>query len=77
VSAARPATPPRFGLTLLLERLRAYQAEARQGVAAGDSDSAMDRRRVLARLQAELGAEPAVLLRRGFDKAYRRVVEGV
>lgn len=73
-AAGGPAVP-RFGYALLLERLRAYQAQAaaQQPAAAG----AMDRRRVLARLAAELQAPPEVLLRRGFDRAYRLVVEGL
>jgi hypothetical protein len=69
---------PRFGYARLLECLRAYQAEvARAAGASGESDAAMDRRRVLARLETELGAAPALLLARGFDRAYRRVVEGL
>ena len=80
-AAADPrATPgaPRFGYARLLERLRAYQAEHAHGAGtAGEAEAAMDRRRVLARLEAELGAPPALLLARGFDRAYRRVVEGL
>ena len=62
--------PRRFGYHLLLERLQRYRAEAAD-------PGAMDRRRVLARLEAELDADVEVLLQRGFDKAYRRIVEGV
>jgi hypothetical protein len=61
---------PRFGYTLLLERLQAYRAEAR-------SPEAMDRRSVLGRLEVELKAPAGLILQRGFDKAYRRVVEGL
>lgn len=73
---AAPSGSPRFGYARVLECLRAYrdEAEARPGGAPPD---AMDRRRVLARLGAELDAEPELLLARGFDRAYRRVVEGV
>lgn len=77
-----PAAPrsPRFGYHLLLERLLAYRVEAEGGAGGGGAHpapDALDRRRVLQRLAAELGVEPAVLLERGFDKAYRRMVEGV
>lgn len=70
---------PRFGYALLLERVRACatEAETRQAQGQPEAARAMDRRRVLARLAAELEVPPEVLLRRGFDRAYRRVVEGV
>lgn len=64
---------PRFGIPVLVQRLRAYQREAD----ARRERGAMDRRRVLRRLAEELGADEALVLERGFDKAYRRVVEGV
>ena len=54
------------------------QAAAHDGLRAERAlPDAMDRLRVLRRLQAELGVEAELLLQRGFDKAYRRVVEGV
>ena len=54
------------------------QAAAPDALRAGRAlPDAMDRLRVLRRLQAELGVEAELLLQRGFDKAYRRVVEGV
>jgi hypothetical protein len=68
--ATPPVRPPRFGFELLLRRVQGYRAEAA-------APEAMDRLRVLRRLQAELGVEAELLLRRGFDKAYRRVVEGL
>jgi len=85
------AGAPRFGFELLLLRLLRYRAEAQaQDEGAGPEalppdalragrtlPDAMDRLRVLRRLQAELGVEAELLLQRGFDKAYRRVVEGV
>jgi hypothetical protein len=37
----------------------------------------LDREVVLERMRQAFEAEPEVLLRRGFDKAYRRIVEGV
>ena len=70
----------RFGYHLLLERVLSYraaaeaQAGARGAAPAGD---ALDRRRVLGRLAAELDCEAELLLARGFDKAYRRAVEGL
>lgn len=60
----------RFGFEHLLCIVERYRHEA-------DEPAAMDRRRVLLRLQRELAVEEALLLQRGFDKAYRRVVEGV
>lgn len=60
----------RFGFEHLLHIVERYRHEA-------DGPAAMDRRRVLLRLQRELAVEEALLLQRGFDKAYRRVVEGV
>lgn len=78
--SARPdaadAGAPRFGYARVLERLLAYRAEA-EARPGGAPPDALDRRRVLARLGAELGAEPELLLARGFERAYRRVVEGV
>ncbi len=85
------AGPPRFGFELLLARLLRYRAEAEAQRAGALPEAAlpeaalpeaalpeaMDRLRVLRRLQAELGVEVELLLERGFDKAYRRVVEGV
>jgi hypothetical protein len=72
-AARQDGRAPRFGMPVLLRKLRDYRREAEER---GQRD-AMDRRRVLHRLAEELGAEPALLLERGFDKAYRRVVEGV
>jgi hypothetical protein len=37
----------------------------------------LDRLVVLERMRQEFGAEPEVLLQRGFDKAYRQIMEGV
>jgi hypothetical protein len=62
--------PRRFGYERLLTLISAYGAHA-------TDRSALDRRRVLAWLQGELGCDEALLLRRGFDRAYRRIVEGV
>jgi hypothetical protein len=69
-AAAQAGAVPRFGYALLLQRLQRYGAESR-------GPDAMDRRAALRHLQTELGCEEALLLQRGFDKAYRRVVEGV
>ena len=62
--------PTRFGYERLVTLIEAYRDRA--------TDRAeLDRRRVLARLQAELGCDEALLRRRGFDRAYRQIVEGV
>jgi hypothetical protein len=58
------------GFPWLVEAIR------RQREAAPNSD-ALDRRALLKRLCAELETEEAQLLRRGFDRAYRQVIEGV
>ncbi len=60
----------RFGyehIVAQLERLRREAADPAE----------LDRRRVLARLCAAFAAEEALLLERGFDRAYRRMIEGV
>ena len=62
--------PPKFGFTHVLDAMEHYASSAR---CAND----LDREIVLERLRQTFGVEPEVLLRRGFDKAYRRVVEGV
>ena len=62
--------PSRIGFEGLLEVLDRYRAEARCA-------NELDRRHLLFRLGAELELEENELLRRGFDKAYRRIVEGV
>jgi hypothetical protein len=63
---------PRFGYHYLLRRIGELLGEA-----GGAATESMDRRRVLARLCAELNAPETLLLERGFDKAYRQIVEGV
>ncbi len=55
---------------LLLETIRGYGEEA-----AGTE--ALDRRMVLARLMAQFGVDEEELALRGFDRAYRLIVEGV
>ncbi len=75
MKAASSPEPPlpnsgRFGIVHLERRLALFAAEARTA-------EALDRRAMLARICAEFGAEEAVVLRRGFDRAYRRVIEGV
>lgn len=64
--------PPRFGFHHLLRRIE----EMRQDAAGGDPDG-LDRRVVLNRLCRELESEEALVLLRGFDRAYRQVIEGV
>lgn len=51
-------------------------AISRECEAAGAAD-AVDRRRMLARLCAEFEADEKMLLLRGFDRAYRLVIEGL
>lgn len=63
----RPRKP---SFPLLLDTLLAYRAWAR-------SPEELDRRRVLTRLEHQFGVEAAELELRGFDRAYRLVVEGV
>lgn len=60
----------RFGLVHLVDAIAAYAKSAR---CAND----LDRMVVLERMRQEFDSEPATLLRRGFDKAYRQVMEGV
>jgi hypothetical protein len=55
------------------ELVRAIREQARTA----DHPDALDRRRVLARLCAEFAVQEELLLLRGFDRAYRRVIEGV
>jgi len=62
--------PPRFGFPDLEAELLSL---AGQATAPRD----LDRRTLLERLGRKFGAEEAVLLRRGFDRAYRRLIEGV
>ena len=62
--------PTRFGYPDLEAELLTLA-----GQAAAPRD--LDRRILLERLGRIFGAEEAVLLRRGFDRAYRRLIEGV
>ncbi len=55
---------------LLLETIRGYREEA-----AGAET--LDRRVVLARLMGQFGVDEEELALRGFDRAYRLIVEGV
>jgi hypothetical protein len=64
------APPPKFGFIHLLGALQEYSASAR-------CENDLDREVVLERMRQHFACEPEVLLRRGFDKAYRQVVEGV
>ncbi len=71
-SATPRPHPPRFGFHLLLRRIEEFSRDAE-----GGDLSALDRRVVLNRLCRELKAEEALVLLRGFDRAYRQVIEGV
>jgi len=64
------AKPGKFGFQELLLAVETYAASAR-------CENDLDREVVLERMRQEFDVEQEVLLRRGFDKAYRRVVEGV
>lgn len=72
MGAAMGQAVPRFGYHHLLRRMGDLLAEA-----GGPASETMDRRRVLARLCMELHAPENLLLERGFDRAYRQIVEGV
>ena len=61
---------PRFGFIHLVGAIAEYTKSAR---CAND----LDRTVVLERMRQEFETEPEVLLQRGFDKAYRQVMEGV
>lgn len=49
----------------------------REQAAADAGPDALDRRAVLARLCVTFDVKEELLLLRGFDRAYRRVIEGV
>ena len=64
------AGTPKFGYRRLLKEVGLI-------LGAAASSGGSDRRIVLAALRRKLDVDDAVLLRRGFDKAYRQIVEGV
>ena len=64
----KPIKP--LGFEALLEAVFRVQAQA-------VDSSDLDRMRVLETLERELGVDHETLLLAGFDKAYRRMVEGV
>jgi hypothetical protein len=61
---------PRFGFTHLVAAVAEYAQSAR-------CVNDLDRLVVLERMRQEFGTETEKLLRRGFDKAYRQVLEGL
>jgi hypothetical protein len=68
------AHPPKFGfrdVERCLERLH------RTAQAGPPDEHALDRQVLLAAACRQLAADEPVLLRRGFDRAYRRLIEGV
>ena len=70
-AARRFGTPPRrFGTVQLVDAIAEHAKSAR---CAND----LDRMVVLERMRQVFACEPDALLRRGFDKAYRQVMEGV
>ena len=60
----------RFGYIQLVEQIGQIRAESQ-------NPEELDRRKLIERLCHDLGVSEAALLERGFDKAYRRIVEGV
>ena len=60
----------RFGYIQLVDHI----GQARDEMQNADE---LDRRVLIERLCRELNVDEATLLERGFDKAYRRIVEGV
>jgi hypothetical protein len=76
VSGAKPVTarptarPGRFGFVHLVDAIAEHAKSAR-------CENDLDRLVVLERMRVVFETEPEVLLRRGFDKAYRQVMEGV
>ena len=64
------AKPGRFGYVHIEEKLARLRREQGLGAEFG-------RREMLRALGRAFGAQEALLLERGFDRAYRRVVEGV
>ncbi len=68
--AAHTARAGRFGYVQIEARIAALREEA--GGVAG-----LDRRAVLQRLCGAFQVDESLLRERGFDKAYRRIVEGV
>ena len=67
--AANPK-PGRFGFVHILASIQRLGGE-------GSLPEQMDRRVVLERLCQAFEVEEAVLLERGFDRAYRQIVEGL
>jgi len=61
---------PRFGFLHLVDAIAEYAKSAR-------CENDLNRLVVLERMRQEFGTEPEVLLERGFDKAYRQIMEGV
>lgn len=77
---------PRFGFEKLVALIAQYSGDAGPGAPAVTGKAAatapvnsrtMDRRELLAYLGARLQADESLLLLRGFDRAYRRIVEGL
>ena len=64
------AMAARFGYIQLVDHIGRLREEAR-----GPDD--LDRRVLVERLCRDLEVDEATLLERGFDKAYRRIVEGI
>ena len=74
-SANPPRRPARIGFEGLLRLLLRYRSEARGYEQLRENE--LDRQHLLFRAGQELGLSERGLLERGFDKAYRRMVEGI
>ena len=74
-SANPPPRPACIGFEGLLRLLLRYRSEAREYEQLRENE--LDRQHLLFRAGRELGLSERGLLERGFDKAYRRMVEGV
>ena len=70
-----PPRPARIGFEGLLRVLLRYRDEPSRGEVRRPNE--LDRMHLLRRAGQELGLSERGLLERGFDKAYRRMVEGV
>ena len=68
--SAHPAPRRKLSFEIVLDAIEGYARSAR-------SPEEMDRKAVLERLCRDLQARPESLLLRGFDRAYRLVIEGV
>ena len=74
-SRAKDSFGGKITYPLLVETIRRYREES-QARNPPDPD-ALDRKRVLQRLATDLNTDQDELALRGFDRAYRLIIEGV